>query len=71
MIEGLQIMKNALSDDVFKYIENINKIQFVEEYSSEKADTVETNTVAVDDENKKADTVDTSDDTKSKEQKDN
>ena len=59
MIEGLQIMKNALSDDVFKYIENINKIQFVEEYSSEKADTVETNTVAVDDENKKADTVET------------
>ena len=70
MIEGLQIMKNALSDDVFKYIENINKIQFVEEYSSEKSDNVETNTVAVDDENKKSDTVDTSDDTKSKEQKD-
>ncbi|MEE6245905.1 MAG: peptidylprolyl isomerase [Thermoproteota archaeon] len=59
MIEGLQIMKNALSDDVFKYIENISKIQFVEEYSSEKADNVETNTVAVDDENKKSDTVET------------
>ena len=55
MIEGLQIMKNALSDDIFKYIENVDKLQFVEEYSSEKPVTVKSDTVTNEDDTKTKD----------------
>ena len=37
VVEGIQIIKKAISNDVFKYIKSISKVLFVEEYSSPKA----------------------------------
>lgn len=36
LVEGLQIIKRAITNDVFKYLKNVEKVLFVEEYLSAK-----------------------------------
>jgi|TARA_B100001964_G_scaffold153856_1_gene169198 peptidylprolyl isomerase len=36
LTEGLQIIKKAASTDIFKYIENVNKVTYLEIYESQK-----------------------------------
>ena len=36
LLEGLQIIKRAITNDIFKYIKNLEKVLFVEEYLSQK-----------------------------------
>lgn len=38
LLEGLQIIKKAISNDIFKYIQEIKNLQFVEDYQSTKKD---------------------------------
>ena len=37
-MDGLQIIKKALSNELMKYIDNLKKISFVEEFKSDKID---------------------------------
>lgn len=36
LLDGLQILKKALSNDIFKFIEKVYQVQFVETYESEE-----------------------------------
>ncbi len=38
LLEGLQIIKKAISSDIFKYVQELKNIQFVENYPSAKKD---------------------------------
>lgn len=38
LLDGLQIIKKAISNDIFKYIQEIKNLQFVEDYQSTKKD---------------------------------
>ena len=38
LMDGLQIIKKALSNELMKYIDNLKKISFVEEFKSDKID---------------------------------
>ena len=40
--EGLQIVKRALSNDIFKFLPNVNKVIFEESYEKPKTEKVET-----------------------------
>ncbi|MBM3898015.1 MAG: peptidylprolyl isomerase [Thaumarchaeota archaeon] len=36
LLEGLQIIKRAITNDIFKYVKSVEKVLFVEEYLSQK-----------------------------------
>ena len=41
MIEGIQIIKKAIANDLFKYLPTFQNIKFVEEYVRAEKETVE------------------------------
>ncbi|MEM3539219.1 MAG: hypothetical protein QXM29_05560 [Nitrososphaerales archaeon] len=36
LLEGLQIIKRAISNDIFKFVKNVNKVYFIELYEGKK-----------------------------------